>query len=171
MRGRRVAALTVIALGALAFTMLAGASPGWAKGTQGIRATPFKDIASSGPLTHVYLGNELSCQVAHSGDTDLELYPPDTIPGVCGTFLVDTRADSLYAPNFNAHGTTATGSLGNYTVFTVVSQTPVTGSGTNQDPYKVVTVNNVGSTGLVLTDTDTYVVGQESYTTSVQVHN
>ena len=50
-------------------------------------------------------------------------------------------------------------------------QTPVTGSGTSQDPYKVITVNNAGGTGLVLTETDTYVVGQESYTTSVKVDN
>ena len=27
--------------------------------------TPFMDIASAGPLTHVWLGNELSCQVQH----------------------------------------------------------------------------------------------------------
>src|ERR1051325_933416 len=171
MRRRKAVAVTTIVMGIFALTFLAGASPGWAKGTSGPSAVPFKDIASSGPLTHVYLGNELSCQVAHTGDTDLELYPPDTIPGDCGTLLVDTRADRLYAPDFDAHGTTATGSLGSYTVFTPVSQTPVTGSGTNQDPYKVVTVANAGSSGLVLTETDTYVVGQESYTTSVSVDN
>src|SRR6266487_6933791 len=41
--------------------------------------TPFVDIASAGPLIHVYLGNELSCQVAHMLDgTTLEFFPPFT---------------------------------------------------------------------------------------------
>src|ERR1700732_1853922 len=44
--------------------------------------TPFADIASAGPLTHVWLGNELSCQVQHVTDgTVHEFFPQDTIPG------------------------------------------------------------------------------------------
>src|SRR5438094_438943 len=50
--------------------------------------TPFMDIASAGPLTHVWLGNELSCQVQHVTDgTTHEFYPPFTIPGDSGTFI------------------------------------------------------------------------------------
>ena len=39
------------------------------------------DITSAGPLTAITLGNELSCQVAHAGDSALELFPPSAKPG------------------------------------------------------------------------------------------
>lgn len=131
--------------------------------------TTSQDIASAGPLTHVYIGNELSCQVAHTGDTDLELYPPDAIPGDCGTFVVVDG--TLYAPDFGAHDDTATGGLDDYTAFTPVSQTAVTGSGTAGDPYTVVTVADAGSSGIRVTETDRYVAGDESYRTDLTVQN
>jgi len=171
MKGPRGTVATAIALGMLAIGVLAGAGPAWAKGSTTPGSTPFRDIASSGPLTHVYLGNELSCQVAHTGDTDLELYPPDTVPGDCGTFLVVQGTDTLYAPNFRAHGGTATGSLGDYTPWTPVSQSAVSGSGTSSDPYKVTTVADAAVTGLEVTQVDTYVIGQESYTSTITVDN
>lgn len=132
-------------------------------------ATPSVDIASSGPLTHVYLGDELSCQVAHTSDTLLEFYPPGTIPSDCGTFLV--TGDELYAPDFPSHGGTATGGLGTSIPFTPVSQSSVTGSGTVGDPYKVTTVAGVGSTGIAIQQVDSYVVGDEAYRTDVTVSN
>jgi hypothetical protein len=70
------------ALAATTWWLLAATTPGGA-----FAATPFKDIASPGPLTHIYLGDELSCQVAHTADTFLEFFPPSTIPGDCGTFV------------------------------------------------------------------------------------
>jgi uncharacterized repeat protein (TIGR01451 family) len=39
------------------------------------------------------------------------------------------------------------------------------------DPYKIVTVDAAGTTGLQVTETDTYVVGQESYRNDVKVTN
>jgi uncharacterized repeat protein (TIGR01451 family) len=134
-----------------------------------VAATPYKDIASAGPLTHIYLGDELSCQIAHSADTFLEFYPPSIIPGDCGTFVA--LGGSLYAPNFTAHGGTATGGLGGYTPFTPVSQSSVTGTGTPADPFKVVTVADVGLTGLRVQESDSYVVGDEAYRTDVAISN
>jgi uncharacterized repeat protein (TIGR01451 family) len=131
--------------------------------------TPFVDIASAGPLTHVYLGNELSCQVAHTGDSSLEFYPPGAIPGDSGTFIA--MAGTLYAPDFLAHGTTATGNIGTRVVFTPISQTGVTGTGTTADPFKVVTVAGVGTTGLRIQQTDSYVVGDEFYRTETILIN
>ena len=132
--------------------------------------TPFVDIASAGPLTHVWLGNELSCQVQHIDDGEVhEFFPDDTIPGDCGTFIA--LEGVLYAPDFSAHGTTSTDSIGARTVFTPISQTPVTGSGTTADPFKVITVVGVAETGLVIQQTDTYVVGQDYYTTEVMINN
>jgi uncharacterized repeat protein (TIGR01451 family) len=149
---------------ALTVCLLALVVPGSA-----VAATPFKDIASAGPLTHVYLGDELSCQVAHTLDSALELFPPATIPGDCGTFVA--MGGVLYAPDFVSHGGTATGSLGASTPFTPVSQTNVTGAGTAADPYTVVTVVDVAQTGLRISQTDSYVVGNEAYRTDVAVTN
>jgi len=132
--------------------------------------TPFMDIASAGPLTHVWLGNELSCQVQHVTDgTTHEFYPPGTIPGDCGTFIA--MGGTLYAPDFANHGVTATGNLGPYTVFTPISQTPVTGTGTAADPFQVVTVVDVSTTGLRIQQTDRYIIGDESYRTEVMITN
>src|SRR6266436_5563770 len=132
--------------------------------------TPFMDIASAGPLTHVWLGNELSCQVQHVTDgTTHEFYPPGTIPGDSGTFIA--MGGTLYAPDFLAHGSTATANLGARVVFTPISQTPVTGTGTAGDPFTVVTVVAVSATGLTIAQTDTYIVGDESYRTVILITN
>jgi uncharacterized repeat protein (TIGR01451 family) len=132
--------------------------------------TPFQDIASAGPLTHIYIGNELSAQVTDVSDgTTGEFYPPGTIPGDCGTFVA--MNELLYAPDFGSHGGTATGDLGEYTPFTPVSQTGVTGSGTATDPFQVVTVVAVGATGLDIQQTDSYVIGNEFYQTDILITN
>ncbi len=132
--------------------------------------TPFMDIASAGPLTHVWLGNELSCQVQHVADgTTHEFYPPGVIPGDCGTFIA--MGGTLYAPDFRNHGGTATGNLGTYVVFTPISQTPVTGTGTPADPFRVVTVVDVATTGLRIQQTDLYIIGDESYRTDIMIIN
>jgi uncharacterized repeat protein (TIGR01451 family) len=151
-------------LAAIAWSLFAAAGPGTA-----FAVTPFKDIASAGPLTHIYLGDELSCQVAHTADTFLEFYPPSTIPGDCGTFVA--VGGTLYAPNFTAHGPTATGGLGSYTPFTPVSQSNVLGTGTAADPFRVQTVADVGATGLRIQQNDSYVVGDEAYRTDTTVSN
>lgn len=143
------------------------------KGTRapaGALAVPYTTISSAGPLTNIFLGAEASAQVAHQLDgTTYEVYPPSTIPGDFGTFVV--VADVLYAPDFLNHGGTATASIGTYTAFSMVSQSPVMGSGTSGDPYRVTTVYDVGTTGLQLTQIDSYVVGQESFQTDIELAN
>ncbi|HEX8085495.1 MAG TPA: hypothetical protein VF529_14475 [Solirubrobacteraceae bacterium] len=131
--------------------------------------TPFVEIASGGPLTRVILGNELSCQVAYSGDSSFELFPSGATPGDCGTLL--TTGGTLYSPDFNNHtgGGTATSGIGTTTPFTPVSQSGVTGSGSSSDPFRVTTVADAGS--LRLTQIDSYVVGQESYRTDIEIRN
>jgi uncharacterized repeat protein (TIGR01451 family) len=123
------------------------------------------DIASTGPLTHVYIGTDLSCQVAHEGDTDLELFPPDELLGDCGTFLLVDG--TLYSPDLTSRPSAAEQAQG--IAFTPVSQSGVLGSGTAGDPYTVVTVVDAGS--VRITETDSYIVGQESYRTDVQLTN
>ena len=83
---------------------------------------PVADIASAGPLTHVWLGNDLSCQVQHIADApDYEFYGPDIFPADAGTFIAMDGV--LYAPDFINHDYTSAGFLlGDYTPFTPVSQ-------------------------------------------------
>jgi hypothetical protein len=132
-------------------------------------AVPSQTIASNGPLNKVTVGNELGCQVSHEGDTALELYPSTASPGDCGTFL--TVGGVLYAPDFGNHDGSVAVNRITSTPFTAVGQSAVTGAGTSGSPYKIVTTVNAGATGVQVTETDTYVVGQESYRTDVTVSN
>src|SRR4029077_6570081 len=111
-------------------------------------ATPSADISSPpGPLTHVWVGNDLSCQVAHILDaTHYEFFPPDAIPGDSGTFIA--MGGVLYAPDFANHDNPAADNTFPNTPFTPVSQSPVTGSGAPADPFKVITDVDVAATGL-----------------------
>jgi hypothetical protein len=133
-----------------------------------LAAPPFQDLGvPGGPLTRVVVGNELSCQVQHTGDTSLEFFPAAAAPGDCGTFIAS--GGTLYAPAFSTHDGTATGSLGATTPFAAVSQTAVTGSGGADSPRTVVTVADAGT--LRITQTDSYVAGEESYRTDIAIKN
>ena len=134
-------------------------------------ATPAADISSAGPLTHIWVGNDLSCQAQHIADApDYEFYP--------------ARRNSRRLRHVHRHGrnrftrpilliTTLPPrtTLPEYTPFTPVSQTAVTGSGTTADPFKVVTIVDVAATGLQIQQTDTYVVGDEYFTTEIMISN
>lgn len=159
-----IAAAVALAL-ILALSIVLGA------GTERARGAPpvYQDIAAAGPLDDIYIAQDLACQVKHAGDAGFALYPDGVIPGDCGTFLVVN--DTLYTADFFSHDGTATLFLGSYTVFTPVSQSAVTGSGTAADPYRVVTTVSAGATGITLVETDTYVTGDESYRTDIEVRN
>lgn len=121
-----------------------------------------QDISSAGPLTHIIIGDQLNCQVNHSGDSSYEFY--GGVPGACGTFLL--LNGTRYTPPTVPAGGSATD-----VPWTTVSQSSVTGTGTTANPYKVVTVVDAGTTGVRLTETDSYVVGEESYQTDLKVTN
>src|SRR5215207_647212 len=118
-------------------------------------------ITSAGPLTSVGITSDLNCSVNHTGDTFGECFG-DT---ACGTLVA--TGGTLYGPADIPAG----GSAAPRTPYTAVSQSAVTGAGTAGDPYKIVTVVDLGTSGLRLTQTDVYVVGQESYRTDVQLQN
>jgi uncharacterized repeat protein (TIGR01451 family) len=150
------ASLTLLAGG-----LVAGAPPAQA-------AT--KDIASGGPLTHIWVGDTLSCQVQHAGDGVYSWYHPGQQEPTCGTRLYLAGSGAVFGP-LNTYGRDWPWSQD--------SQTAVTGSGTSADPYAVVTVVDAildpsgasTDTGVQLTQTDTYVVGEESYRTDVRIDN
>jgi hypothetical protein len=135
-------------------------------------AIPFVDIGTpSGPLTTVAVGNDLSCQVKHTGDTSLEFYPPSTTPGDCGTFVA--VGGKLFGPDFANHDNSAAGSVrsGAYTPYAGGTQSAKSGSGTTASPFKVVTTATTPGSGLSIAQVDTYVTGQESYRTDIAVQN
>ena len=144
-----------------------------ATGTSHAAAPATLDIGTAtGPLTHVYISNDLSCQAAHLGDTAYEFYEPSEVAADCATFLA--AGGHLYAPDFSQHSNTATGDLNGgagYTAYTSVSQTPVSGSGTTASPFTVTTTVALGSSGLTIAQTDSYVKGNEFYATSIVVRN
>ena len=115
-------------------------------------------ITSSGPLSRVEISDTLNCAVDHTGDSSSEWFG-DT---ACGTLVA--TGGTVYGPESIPAG----GNAGQ-TPYTPVSQSPVTGSGTGADPYRVVTVVDGG--GLRVTQTDSYVVGEESYSTTIAVLN
>lgn len=125
-------------------------------------------ITSSGPLTNIYLNNDLACQLSAAGDATSEFFG-GTNPGACGTFLsvfsVTGGASAVYGPSVPAGPTPNAGD------FTPTTQSAVTGSGTSASPFQVVTTDAVGLTGLQITQTDSYVVGDQFYTTAITVQN
>src|SRR5947209_4484169 len=139
------------------------------------------DLAhGSGPLAHIYLGNEFSCQVQRAGDSTNQFYPPTpgttttSKVGDCGTFLASSGL--LYGPFFDVdgdphHDTTHTPykvNSGNYRG--IDGPTPLeSGSGTAADPYQVTTSGDADVFHLV--KVDKYVAGQDSYTTQITVTN
>jgi hypothetical protein len=144
----------------------------WISAPSAGAAIPFVDIGTpSGPLTTVAVGNDLSCQVKHTGDTDNEFYPRNVTPGDCGTFVA--VAGKLFGPDFANHDSSSAGSVrsGAYTPFATTSQSAKTGAGTTASPFKVVTTASAPGSGLTIAQVDTYVAGQESYRTDVAVQN
>jgi hypothetical protein len=117
-------------------------------------------IESAGPLSRIFITDDLSCQVAYAGDLGFEFFPSESEVGSCGTWVA--TAGTVWGP---------LGGSPTFVPFTIVSQTPVSGSGTVGDPFRIVTVVDLGETGLRLTETDSYAVGSRSYRTDVAVAN
>lgn len=178
MRARRGLPVAI----AVAWAALAGGSAA--------AAPPFKDIGSdpAGPLRHIYLGNDLSCQVHLSADEDLSFYPADlpplnptsqgaAIPGDCATFL--HTGGTLYSPDFMQHTEVVSGffnsaaqaQLTPYVAFAPVSQGDPTGLGTAASPRSVATVVDAVAAGIRITQLDTYINGTNSYRTDITLSN
>ena len=119
------------------------------------------EIASAGPLTRIIVTDDLNCQVHHEADASPEFFGPDV--GACGTFL--SAGGTLYGP-----ANVPAGSPGQ-TPWTVVDQSDVTGSGGGGDPFRLVTTVGAGDSGVRVEQTDSYVIGEESYRTDIRVIN
>jgi uncharacterized repeat protein (TIGR01451 family) len=163
---RRIAAVAAAALAVGALALATAGSAGAKGGDGGVNtAATLATISSAGPLNNIFISSQLNCQVDHTGDTSHEFYDPEDTTGDCGTFIA--TGGTLYGPTVINAGSNANPR----TSYTEVSQSGITGSGTAGDPFQVVTVVDAGSTGLRLTETDSYIVGTETYRTDVTVAN
>ena len=125
---------------------------------------------TSNPLT-IVIGGDTSAQVYNSNVPGTgQFYPPDCGPGqTADNGIFASIAGVVYGPDFNNH---PCGSASNdYTPWTQVSITPVSGTGTAGDPFTVVIVVDAGATGLRLTETVTYVAGSAQYNASLVFSN
>jgi hypothetical protein len=151
-RGPRVRRVITIAAGAVA---LAAASLAVAPASHAIGPV------SSGPLNLIDVTPDLNCRVDYAGDSSSEFFGFTA----CATLVAVDGV--LYGPNSIPAGSGATPR----TSFTPLSQSPLQGSGTTASPYRVVTQVGLGSSGLIVTQTDTYVVGDQGYRTDIDVAN
>jgi len=133
-------------------------------------------IESSGPLTKIYVDNDLGCQLQASGDTFPSFFG-HTEPGGCGTFAAFTAGERVSGESVHLFGPELGESAGK--VEGAVDFTPVshklTGAGTEASPFVLTTsvdaVQPAGRKAPVagLTETDTYVTGEDFFTTKLAV--
>ncbi|HEY5318987.1 MAG TPA: hypothetical protein VIJ20_13450 [Solirubrobacteraceae bacterium] len=156
------------------------------------RAADQEVISSAGPMSEIYLNNDLGCQVSMLNDVASAFFS-GTDPGACGTFIevnaidpgVAGGAAQIFGPpvseGFAGGGTQATPD------FVPVTQTRG-GAGTAASPYTVTTTvaacgPATGDTQPLgscpsgdlelaqLVETDTYVGGSDEYDTSLEITN
>ncbi len=152
---------------------------GAASGSLAVQPSAFAGtMSSAGPLAVIAVTPDLNCAVHHVGENRGAFYD-DT---ACGT-LVAVKGkvgelnpiEKLFGPATIPAGLSASPR----TPFTPTPDKPqtVTGTGIAGDPFTIETVVDLGTTaqgtatGLQLTETDTYIVGQETYQTDVRLTN
>ena len=130
-------------------------------------ASADETITSSGPLTSIGIGSDLSCSVNYADDADGEFFGGTA----CGTFLDVGGPVGDGGTVYGADDLPAAGGVQS-TPFTQADfQASVSGDGSAATPYTVSTQVSAGTTGLSLTQTDSYVTGADQYKTSVLIAN
>ena len=138
--------------------------------------TLVSQVALSQPALRTISGNPLTINIG--GDASFQVFTT-LVPGT-GQFYPDGNVETadmgvfvrsggvLYAPDFDNHlGGTATDSIGVNTVWTPVSISPVSGTGSAANPFTVTVVNDAAATGLRMTMVVTYVNGENFFRKSM----
>jgi hypothetical protein len=138
--------------------------------------TLVSQVALAQPALRTISGNPLTINIG--GDASFQVFTT-LVPGT-GQFYPDDNAQTadmgvfvrsggvLYAPDFDSHpGETATDSIGANTVWTPVSISAVSGTGSSADPFTVTVVNDAAATGLRMTMVVTYVNGENFFRKSM----
>jgi hypothetical protein len=165
---RRLTTLVAVAIPAM---LVLTCQSAWA-------TTATQEISSAGPLTSIYVGNDLDCQVQYAGQADGAFYPAASVNGStptgdCGTFV--SVGAEVYGPDFSTNYATGTGisltTADNYATYTPGNQSTVTGAGTSGSPYAVTTSATAGTAGITVSETDRYVAGGNGYQTNITLTN
>ena len=168
--------------GALLAVALVLGTVGWL-GVAGVADAhvPQEAISSAGPMTRIYLDDDLACQVMMANDAYGVFYGPgDTDPGACGTFMQVNASKDYNDGDAILFGPSVPGGPGSLehpapTVdYTPVSQTMSETATT----FRVTTIVNACAKACgdrselaQLTETDTYIVGSDEYDTILQIEN
>ncbi len=162
-----LAVATLLALAALAWRPAVGAA---------------EVINTAGPLTSIYVEGDLGCQVQASGDVGGSFFP-SSAPGACGTFLALTEGEDVVTEgSHHLFGSSPPAGVTPEADFSPVPGEPqtFTGNGTASSPFVVTThvyaeepiEEGTNSFKVAeLTETDSYVIGQDSYETTITVKN
>ncbi len=130
--------------------------------------------APGSSLSSIYIESSLDCQVQASGDTSPSFFGSTELGG-CGTFLALTEGEevpvggTLFGPNPEAASWEAK------TEFTSAGAQTLTGEGTASKPFVITTsvyaIEPEDIRVAELTETDSYITGQDSYETTIVVKN
>lgn len=132
----------------------------------GVGAATTYSAISGNPLT-INVAVDLSLQIFYAGQAQGQVFPPGGTEADSG--LLAWIGGNVYGPDFPNH---SGGSAAfNTTEWTPVSQTGPTGSGTAADPWVVTTVVDAGTTGLRITETLSYVNGEQYFRQDWQMCN
>jgi len=125
-----------------------------------------KVIESVGPLNAIFIDEDLGCQLHAIGDASLSFYGSPEL-GECGTFLADSEREELWGP-VPAAGVKPE-------LYFVPEGQLTSGVGTPAEPLTVLThvgaYEPSGEPVAELVEEDSYVVGEDSYTTTIEVLN
>lgn len=124
--------------------------------------------SAKGPLTRIWIGVDLACQVERVGDAFFQMYPPSSVPGDCGTLVA--YGGHVYGPSFSAHPDFSAAAGDAFLEFGRGSQTKVRGTGVPADPFVIETTVLAGPS-LRVFERDSYVEGDDFYTTEVTLRN
>lgn len=142
-------------------------------GPAGVRGTSLAvtTIDAGTPLT-IRVGDEMSFQIFNADVPGTGQIFPSTSSGTADMGWLVHAGGVKYGPDFFQHPAgTATGSLGAVTPYGNRSISPVSGSGTAADPWRVTVRGDLGSTGLVAEQVVEYVNGDNFFTKRLTLTN
>lgn len=119
-------------------------------------------VTIAGDPLKINIGSDASFQIFNSAVPGRgQIYPSSSQFGDMGIFA--NISGTLFAPNFTAHGGTATGGLGTYTPWNTTGISRVSGLGTSSSPFTVTINLTAPGMGVTLTVVVTYVNGQNFF--------
>lgn len=128
-------------------------------------APPVVKTIAGNPLT-VIVGDDTSFQILDSSVPGAgQIFPSDCTTSTADMGIFVRSGGTLVSPNFPEHpcGSATGAGLVSPEIWSPVSITDVTGSGTQTDPFAVVVTDSAASLNLTLTMTVTYVQGNNYF--------